>query len=185
MFTVSYIFGNIFLVFILALFLLIISCIITAVPIFISFVVIPGMLILHAFDEDSDANAKPCPRCKTLIQRSYGCNHMTCDICKHEFCYVCMANWKRCGAQYNHLINKFVFYTFLDGWKFWSSDCIGNRGYRTLPQRQKGIIQLALLVLLPILLPCSVILVLPASCAFVLQYSCEKSTFFKYTVKDS
>ena len=30
---------------------------------------------------------KFCP-CGQLVQRSYGCNHMTC-ICKAEFCYLC------------------------------------------------------------------------------------------------
>ncbi|EPY28126.1 ariadne-1 [Strigomonas culicis] len=34
-----------------------------------------------------------CPSCKKYVERSTGCNHMTC-ICKYEFCYVCGGAWK-------------------------------------------------------------------------------------------
>ena len=30
-----------------------------------------------------------CPMCRTKIQRSEGCNHMTCLFCKYDFCYHC------------------------------------------------------------------------------------------------
>lgn len=29
--------------------------------------------------------AMPCPRCGVIIQKTVGCNHMTCTRCKHEF----------------------------------------------------------------------------------------------------
>lgn len=35
----------------------------------------------------------PCLRCGAHIHRTDGCNHMTCSICKHEFCYVCGRDW--------------------------------------------------------------------------------------------
>merc|ERR1712154_17302 len=75
--------------------------------------------------------------------------------------------------------------TFLDGWKVWSSACIGNRGYKTLPQRQKGIIQVALLVLSPLILPCSIVLALPGSFAIMAKLCLDECTFFRRTVRDS
>lgn len=38
---------------------------------------------------------KRCPSCHQLIELSVGCYHMTCR-CRHEFCYLCAATWKRC-----------------------------------------------------------------------------------------
>ncbi|XP_067935622.1 E3 ubiquitin-protein ligase RNF217-like [Watersipora subatra] len=34
-------------------------------------------------------NARRCPKCKLLIQRSGGCDHMQCTRCKTHFCYAC------------------------------------------------------------------------------------------------
>lgn len=36
------------------------------------------------------ANTRKCPACNTRIEKNQGCNHMTCRICKHEFCWICM-----------------------------------------------------------------------------------------------
>ncbi|KAI8905485.1 hypothetical protein EDD86DRAFT_257483 [Gorgonomyces haynaldii] len=36
---------------------------------------------------------KICPGCGAGIEKTGDCNHMTCMICKTEFCYVCNANW--------------------------------------------------------------------------------------------
>ena len=38
-------------------------------------------------------NTRTCPRCSTIIHRSDGCNHMTCQ-CGHQFCLVCLRAWK-------------------------------------------------------------------------------------------
>ncbi|XP_011404682.1 PREDICTED: probable E3 ubiquitin-protein ligase RNF217 [Amphimedon queenslandica] len=35
------------------------------------------------------ANCQKCPTCFVYIQRSSGCNHMTCNRCETEFCYYC------------------------------------------------------------------------------------------------
>lgn len=33
-----------------------------------------------------------CPGCKSSVEKSMGCNHMTCTRCKHHFCYRCGEN---------------------------------------------------------------------------------------------
>ncbi|XP_037304717.2 probable E3 ubiquitin-protein ligase RNF217 [Pungitius pungitius] len=46
--------------------------------------------------EHGQRNAQKCPRCRIHIQRTEGCDHMTCTQCNTNFCY-------RCGERYRHL----------------------------------------------------------------------------------
>ena len=40
-------------------------------------------------------NYKQCPNCKFWVEKSSGCNHMTCR-CRYEFCYVCGGKYRAC-----------------------------------------------------------------------------------------
>ncbi|KAK9459968.1 uncharacterized protein V1516DRAFT_472680 [Lipomyces oligophaga] len=48
------------------------------------------------------ANTKECPKCKAIIEKNGGCNHMTCRKCHYEFCWICSGSWPEHGvAWYN------------------------------------------------------------------------------------
>jgi hypothetical protein len=39
--------------------------------------------------------AKACPGCNRMIQKHGGCKHMTCIVCKFEFCWTCSADYTK------------------------------------------------------------------------------------------
>lgn len=45
------------------------------------------------------ANTRKCPACNARIEKNQGCNHMTCRMCKHDFCWICMGNWADHGQN--------------------------------------------------------------------------------------
>lgn len=41
-----------------------------------------------------EANSRQCPKCHIAITHSGGCSHMTCRNCQHNFCWLCLGNYK-------------------------------------------------------------------------------------------
>ncbi|KAK6210021.1 hypothetical protein QIS74_11605 [Colletotrichum tabaci] len=61
----------------------------------------------EAFDRaKAGLGIKDCPRCKTSIQKSSGCNHMTCGGCGAHICWVCLDTFANGQACYSHMNRK-------------------------------------------------------------------------------
>jgi len=52
------------------------------------------------------ANTRDCPKCQLPTEKNGGCNHMTCVQCSHEYCWICMKDWK--GHNDYYTCNRFV-----------------------------------------------------------------------------
>jgi hypothetical protein len=39
-------------------------------------------------------HSKKCPKCQSYIEKISGCDHMTCKRCKHQFCWICFADYR-------------------------------------------------------------------------------------------
>ncbi|OJA19722.1 hypothetical protein AZE42_01504 [Rhizopogon vesiculosus] len=48
-------------------------------------------------------DVKNCPGCKTPIERSEGCNHMTCVRCQTHICWVCLETFPKGDGIYDHM----------------------------------------------------------------------------------
>ena len=65
-------------------------------------------------DESETANwiasyTKDCPKCSRAIEKNGGCNHMTCRVCKHEFCWICLGNWSKHSSKTGGFYNCNVY----------------------------------------------------------------------------
>jgi hypothetical protein len=48
-------------------------------------------------------NIKDCPKCTTPMEKTEGCNHMTCLGCKAHICWVCMEVFENSTPCYDHM----------------------------------------------------------------------------------
>lgn len=48
-------------------------------------------------------DVKNCPGCKIPIERTEGCNHMTCTQCQTHICWVCLQTFPRGEGIYDHM----------------------------------------------------------------------------------
>jgi len=48
-----------------------------------------------------EKSTKACPSCHVHVEKSMGCNHMTCSRCKQHFCYRCGSKLQA-GNPYEH-----------------------------------------------------------------------------------
>ncbi|OMJ92137.1 hypothetical protein SteCoe_5125 [Stentor coeruleus] len=51
-------------------------------------------------------NVKRCPKCCYKIEKNEGCNHMTCSLCKTEFCWLCGIRWYSGHNQHQCIVVK-------------------------------------------------------------------------------
>lgn len=59
----------------------------------------PAVIESSVDDIAITTTTKKCPgrngTCVARIEKNGGCNHITCTLCQHEFCYQCMQSWVR------------------------------------------------------------------------------------------
>lgn len=51
-------------------------------------------------------DVRDCPRCKTAIEKTYGCNHMECRSCTAHICWFCMDLFGTSKECYDHMHDK-------------------------------------------------------------------------------
>jgi len=54
----------------------------------------PHAATIENLGYSTDNRCKRCPCCSTFVQLTDACNHITCGICKHEFCFICLGEWR-------------------------------------------------------------------------------------------
>ncbi|KAF2724615.1 hypothetical protein K431DRAFT_291699 [Polychaeton citri CBS 116435] len=59
---------------------------------------------LMAFEKlKKEMNIKDCSSCSTPIEKTDGCNHITCSGCGTHLCWICMKSFAAGGAVYEHM----------------------------------------------------------------------------------
>uniref|UniRef100_A0A0K0DWJ5 RBR-type E3 ubiquitin transferase n=1 Tax=Strongyloides stercoralis TaxID=6248 RepID=A0A0K0DWJ5_STRER len=53
---------------------------------------------------------RPCPNCRSDIDKFEGCNHITCMKCRYEFCWLCLGKWAGYNVPHDCDITKSQIY---------------------------------------------------------------------------
>ena len=83
-----------------------------------------------------NGNFKQCPSCYNILEKTKGCDHMTCGTCGYDFCWICCGNYdiyhsvKKChgentknetsigGTRTSYLLNSNKFLLQSNSWSF-------------------------------------------------------------------
>lgn len=57
---------------------------------------------VQALEAAIKAGFKRCPKCGVMIELADACNHIQCDWCQHQFCFVCLRQWKSWKSDAEH-----------------------------------------------------------------------------------
>lgn len=55
-----------------------------------------------------DARTRACGGCGVRVEKSHGCNHMTCGRCNSHFCYRCGSSVSAAAQRYTHTHTIFL-----------------------------------------------------------------------------
>ena len=109
-----------------------------------------------------------CPKCKILVEKTEGCNHMTCFVCHFEFCWLCR------GA-----------YTSIHFFPLNPLGCPGLQSVKAKIHRWNCLkifmIRFACLILCLILLPFAALLYLPVLFFIMIL----ESRFYRRTIRNN
>ncbi len=55
-----------------------------------------------------EKNIRHCPKCRLKVEKNEGCRHMTCAVCKHEWCWLCGSDYYGYRGHSYELCNNFI-----------------------------------------------------------------------------